>query len=87
MGADRRLVVLNLSDGDAVGRVHARWEDLGIGQCRLVGVFPETNYVRDIDEMEALGLFVKLGPWGFHFFEVHSAAAAVQSTPSAEQKN
>ncbi len=87
MGEDRRLVVLNLSDGDAVGRVHARWEDLGIGQCRLVGVFPETNYVRDIDEMEALGLFVKLGPWGFHFFEVHSAAAAVQSTPSAEQKN
>ncbi len=85
-GDDRRLIVINLSQGEAVGRVHARWEGLGTGQCRLVGVFPGTNYLRDIDEMESAGLFVKLGPWGFHFFEVHSPSAAVQPTPSAPQK-
>jgi hypothetical protein len=50
-----------------------------------VGVFPGTNYLRDIDEMETVGLYVKLGPWGFHFFEVHSPAA-VQSTPSTAQE-
>ena len=85
-GDDRRLIVINLSQGEAAGRVHARWEGLGTGQCRLVGVFPGTNYLRDIDEMESAGLFVKLGPWGFHFFEVHSPSAAVQPTPSAPQK-
>jgi hypothetical protein len=84
MGAERRLVVVNLSEGDAAGRVHARWDGLGIGQCRLVGLLPETNYLRDIDEMQSVGLYVKLGPWGFHFFEVHSQT--VQSTPSVAQK-
>jgi hypothetical protein len=86
MGEDRRLVVINLSQGEAAGRVHARWDGLGSGQCRLVGVFPGTNYLRDIDEMESVGLYVQLGPWGFHFFEVHPSSAAVQSTPSAAQK-
>jgi hypothetical protein len=33
-----------------------------------------------------VGLYVQLGPWGFHFFEVHPSSAAVQSTPSAAQK-
>ncbi len=77
MGDNRRLIVINLSQGEAAGRVHARWDGLGVGQCRLVGVIPGTDYLRDIDEMESLGLFVKLGPWGFHFFEVHSSSAAV----------
>jgi hypothetical protein len=86
MGEDRRLVVLNLSEGDAEGRVHAQWENLGSGQCRLVGVFPGTDYLRDIDEMDSVGLYVKLGPWGFHFFEVHSPPAAVQPAQYAAQK-
>ena len=80
MGENRRLVVINLSGADAEGRVHARWDGLGIGQCQLVDVFPGTDYLRDIDEMESVGLYVKLGPWGFHFFEVQSPPAAVQST-------
>ncbi len=84
MGEERRLVVINLSQGEAAGRVQARWEGLGTGQARLVGVFPGTNYLRDIDEMESMGLYVELDPWGFHFFEIHSQTA--QPTPSAAQK-
>ena len=86
MGENRRLIVINLSQGEAVGRVHARWNGLGVGQCRLVSILPGTDYLRDIDEMESMGLFVKLGPWGFHFFEVHSSSAALQSTTPAVQK-
>jgi hypothetical protein len=71
MGDDRRLIVMNLSNGYAEGRVHARWGDLGVSQCRLVDAFPGTSYVRDVGEMESLGLYVALGPWGRHFFEVH----------------
>jgi hypothetical protein len=87
MGDDRRLVVMNLSDGDAEGRVHAQWSDPRIGQCRLVDVFSDTSFFRDVEEMESVGLYVKLGPWSFHFFEVHPPPAAVQSTKSAEQED
>ena len=87
MGENRRLVVINLSQGDAVGRVHARWDGLGVGQCRLVGVFSGTDYFRDLDEMESVGLFVKLGPWGFHFFEVHSSLGGSASQSIRCTKN
>jgi hypothetical protein len=86
LGDERRLIVINLSQGEAAGRVHARWEGLGIGQSRLVGVFPGADYLRDIEEMESVGLYVQLGPWGFHFFKVHSSSAVLQSIPSATQK-
>ncbi len=79
MGDDRRLVVVNLSNGDAEGRIHAQWETLGTGQSRLMDIFPGANYFRDIGEMVAEGLYVKLAPWGFHFFEVHSPTAAAQA--------
>jgi hypothetical protein len=80
---DRRLIVINLSPGDAEGRVHARWGDLGAGQCRLLDLFPGTSYFRDVDEMESVGLYVKLGPWSFHFFEVHPPLAAEQTKSAA----
>ncbi len=86
LGEDRRLVVINLSQGEAAGRVHARWDGLGVGQCRLVGVIPGTDYLRDIEEMQSVGLYVQLSPWGFHFFEVHAPSSAVQSTPFAARK-
>jgi hypothetical protein len=81
MGDDRRLVVINLSNGYAEGRVLARWGDLGVRQCRLEDVIPGTTYVRDLDEMASVGLFVKLGPWGFHFFELQLPPADGQTNP------
>ena len=85
MGDDRRLVVLNLSNGYAQGRVHAQWADLGVGQCRLVDGFPGTSYVRDVDEMESVGLYVELGPWGYHFFEVYAPPAAGQIKSAVQE--
>jgi hypothetical protein len=86
MGDDRRLVVVNLSDGDADGRVHAQWGGPGVGQCRLVDVFSDTSFFRDVEEMESVGLYVKLGPWACHFFQVHPPPAAVQSTNPLNKK-
>ncbi len=85
LGDARRLVVMNLSNGDAEGRVHARWDGLGAGQCRLLDVFSGTTYFRDGEEMESVGLFVKLGPWGCHFFEVYPPLAAGQAKSSAKE--
>ncbi len=48
------------------------WEDLRGGQWRLRDVLSDESFDRDGDGMQGEGLFVDLGPWRFHLFEVRA---------------
>lgn len=65
----RTLVVVNLSDAPAQGRVRLPWDDLAGGAHRLRDAFSGAVYERDGDEMRGPGLYVDLPAWGFHFLE------------------
>lgn len=64
--AERWLVVVNLSGFQSQARVRLPWHDLAGRIWRLADAFTGETYERDTDEMAAQGLYVDLGPWGFH---------------------
>jgi glycosidase len=70
---DRRLIVINLSDGAVQARVHLRWEELRATTWRFIDVLSNASYDRDGDEMVSSGLYVELGPWGYHFLRCYRA--------------
>jgi hypothetical protein len=65
-GAERWLIVVNLSAVRSQARVRLPWHDSAGRTWRLADAFTGETYGRDGDEMAALGLYVDLGPWGFH---------------------
>jgi len=68
-GAERFLVVINLSHTRSQGRVQLPWTDLKGRTCLLADVMNGDRYERDGDEMLGQGLYVDLEPWRFHFFQ------------------
>jgi hypothetical protein len=68
---DRCLIVVNLSDSSAQGNVQAPWEEVRGKLWRLVDALSGVTYDRDGNEMRDPGLYVDLGPWGYHFFRLH----------------
>ena len=66
-GDERRLVVVNLSEQSAQGRVRTPWDDLAGREWRLTDVFSGEIYQRSGDEIRQPGLYVALEAGGFHF--------------------
>jgi hypothetical protein len=66
-GKDRHVVVVNLSEVRAQGRVPFPWPDLAGQALRLIDSFTGETYDRDGGETTFPGLFVDLPAWGFHF--------------------
>lgn len=67
---DRFLIVVNLSNTSAQGRIQIPWEELK-GRSWLLGDLTSgALYPRSGDEMLGPGLYVDLPPWGFHLFEL-----------------
>jgi hypothetical protein len=66
----RCIIVANLTDTAAQGRVQLTWPDLAgqswVFQDRLSGAAFEHSG----DEILNAGLYVDLPPWGYHFFEL-----------------
>jgi hypothetical protein len=62
----RHLVVVNLSDAPAQGRVPLPWPDLAGRPCRLTDLLAGTVYDRAGDELVHSGLFVALDGWHHH---------------------
>jgi hypothetical protein len=87
MGDERRLVVINLSGGDAEGRVHVQWIELGAGTWLLVDVLSGVSFSRDGEELASAGLYVQLNPYNLYFFEVHSAVKLNQSAESLSSQS
>jgi len=78
----RYLIVVNISDRAAQARVRVPWTDLQGETLRLFDLLSDVTFERNGDEMQGEGLFVELGPWGYHFLhcqrqgELASAASA-----------
>lgn len=66
----RCLVVVNLSDVPAQGRIHVDWPDV-VGQTvTLDDKLSGCTFPRSGDELASAGLYVDLAPWGSHLFDV-----------------
>ena len=65
-GADRFLIVVNLSGAPAQGRVMLGWAGLGAHPWQFTDLLDGTGFVRDGTELQNTGLYVDLGPWRSH---------------------
>jgi hypothetical protein len=68
LGAERRLIIVNLSEHRSQARVPLPWEDLAARPWRLTDPLTGEIYERDGQELRQPGLFVDLEEWQFHFF-------------------
>lgn len=67
---ERYLVVINFRAAAAQARVYAPWDELRGREWRLHDVLSGETYERNGSEMRDAGLFVDLGPWKAHLFQV-----------------
>jgi hypothetical protein len=68
-GDERYLIIVNLSDSPAQGRVKVTWADANGVEWHLLDAISGAIYERPADEMRSPGLYVELGHWNYHFFE------------------
>jgi Alpha amylase, catalytic domain len=64
------LIVVNLTDQRADGRIRLSSSHLGRGAIELDDVLSGEHYERDADQVEREGLYVALDGWNVHLFEV-----------------
>jgi Alpha amylase, catalytic domain len=64
-----KLIVVNLSDAPASGHVSLAWDDLGGRDWRLEDTASGASFERSGDDLRG-GLYVALGPWGWHLFHL-----------------
>jgi hypothetical protein len=69
---ERYLIVVNFSDGPAQARVNGAWHELRGETWRLHDVLSDKFYDRDGDDLRQAGLYVDLGPWQCHLFQLHA---------------
>jgi hypothetical protein len=67
---ERYIVVLNFSDMAAQALIHLPWDELRDKVWRLNDLLSGDAYDRSGDEMRDSGLYIDLGPWGFHLFTI-----------------
>ena len=67
---ERALVVVNFGPERAQARVQVSWAGLGGRVWRLDDVLSGETYEREANETRESGLFVDLGPWQCHLFEM-----------------
>ncbi|HEX8893216.1 MAG TPA: hypothetical protein VF783_07825 [Terriglobales bacterium] len=68
-GDDQFLIVVNLSDRPSQARVKVDWKNLAGSTWRLGDPLSNAAYDRSGDDVLSSGLYVDLGPWGYHFFD------------------
>ena len=69
LGDSRRLVVVNLGPAEASGHVSLPWDELRGRDWRLDDAASGESYERRGDDLRD-GLYVALGPWGWHVFDL-----------------
>ncbi len=70
LGDERYLVAVNFSGSPSQAVIHIPWEDLRGKTWRLSELLSDESYQRHGDELTESGLFVSLGPWRWHFFQL-----------------
>jgi hypothetical protein len=68
---ERYVIVVNFTDGIAQARIHLPWDELRGKTWRLDDVLSGESYGRSGEEMRDAGLYIDLGPWKCHLFQVH----------------
>jgi len=66
------LIVINFSDITSQARVHLPWDELRGKTWRLNDVLSGESYDRSGGEMSDAGLYVDLGPWKYHLFQMRA---------------
>ncbi len=69
---ERRLIIVNFSPTTSQACVQVPWADLRGKMWSLLDLLEGISYQRSGDEMVNAGLYVELGPWEFHFFQMGS---------------
>jgi hypothetical protein len=72
-GGTRWLIIINLSDGTAAGRVRAPWADLRGHRWQLTDPTRVMAFTRSGDDLVD-GLFVELDPWKWHLLRIDPVA-------------
>jgi hypothetical protein len=67
---ERAVVVVNFREGASQARIHVPWDELRGKSWRLHDALSGQAYDRSGDEMRDAGLYVDLGPWQCHLFQV-----------------
>jgi hypothetical protein len=67
---ERYLIVINFSQEAAQARVHAPWDELRGKGWRFNDVLSGESYDRNGSETRDAGLYVDLGPWEYHVFQL-----------------
>jgi hypothetical protein len=67
---ERSLIVVNFGQTAAQARVQVPWDELGATTWRLHDDLSGQTYDRDGNDMRDAGLYVDLGPWQCHVFQV-----------------
>ena len=67
---ERYLIVIDFRQESAQARVHVPWDELRGKKWRLNDVLSGESYDRNGSEMRDAGLYVELGPWKCHVFQV-----------------
>ena len=67
---ERYLIVINFSQEASQARVHVPWDELRGKEWRLNDVLSGETYDRSGSEIRDAGLYVELGPWKCHLFQV-----------------
>ena len=70
---ERALIVVNFGQAPAQARVQVPWGELRQTQWRLDDVLSGDTYDRSGNEMRDSGLYVALGPWQCHVFQVRAS--------------
>jgi hypothetical protein len=68
-GGDQRLIVVNLCGSSVQAHVQLPWGNQGEASWRLSDKLSDTSFDRHWRDLSTQGLYVELGPWGFHLFE------------------
>jgi Alpha amylase, catalytic domain len=71
-GDTRCLIVVNFQPAAAQARVQVPWDELKGKQWRLDDLVSGESYDRSGDEMREAGLYVELGPWQGHLFQLQA---------------
>ena len=83
-GAGRHIVIVNLSDHPAEGRVQMPWNDLQGKRWQLSELLTEAAYDREGTELAGSGLFVALDGWGWHLVSLREAVPAAAGAELVE---
>jgi len=67
---EQYLVVVNLSENPAQGRVRWPWPETSPPKWKLSDPIQSIKFTRNSEETNHEGLYVDLPGWGYHFFQV-----------------